>query len=262
MIFKQNEVSQQGMAASHARTDWTRNGQMRTHYVAYWSEDKVTMLCGHQHDSVAKAVECIQSADGSVKAFTDGQERPLTSSEMQGMVGALLELYGRAKKFAREDPFISGILIRRGFMEVLEQERTRCCRCTQPLTMVFLDLDDFKSVNVTLGKDGGQLVLKVMAWTMQRARSKSDSVARLEEDRFALLLPETDADTTRVVLGKLREDLRDVLKTYQWDVTFSVMAVTFQNPPESSNQMIDVAERHMGSAKSQGKDRISYLTAD
>jgi len=40
-----------------------------------------------------------------------------------------------------------------------------------------------------------------------------------------------------------------------------VVAVTFQNPPEP-DMMIDVAERHMGSAKRQGKDRISYLTAD
>ena len=137
------------------------------------------------------------------------------------MVGVLLELYGRAKKFAREDPSISGLLIRRGFMEVLEHESTRSRTSTQPLTVVFLDLDDFKSLNERLGKQGGQLVLKVMGWTMRRNLRESASVARLQEDRFGLLLPGTDADHARLVIAKLRKDLRDVLKTYQWDATFT-----------------------------------------
>jgi diguanylate cyclase (GGDEF)-like protein len=260
MILKQDAVSEKDTIVSHVAENWTRNGTT-THYVAYWSEEKLTILCGHQHSSLRDAAACIKSADGSVKAFTDGQERPLTNKEMQGMIGALLDLYDCAKKVAREDPLIKGALIRRGFMEVLERESARSRSCTLPLTLVFLDLDDFKFVIDHLGKHVGSLVLKVMGWTMQRALSKSDSVARLEEDRFSLLLPETNADTTRVVLGKLREDLRDVLKTYQWDVPFSVVAVTFQSPPEP-DKMIDVAERHMGSAKRQGKDRISYLTVD
>jgi len=106
-------------------------------------------------------------------------------------------------------------------MEVLEHESTRSRTSTQPLTVVFLDLDDFKSLNERLGKQGGQLVLKVMGWTMRRNLRESASVARLQEDRFGLLLPGTDADHARLVIAKLRKDLRDVLKTYQWDVTFT-----------------------------------------
>ena len=242
------------------RATWTRDGhRSATSYVAYWSEGKLLILCGHQHKTVAEAVACIQGADGSVKAFTDSKERPLTDEERDGLVKALLELYSRAKKFSREDP-LTGALIRRGFMEVLEYESTRSRRSMVPLTLVSLDLDDFKAVNDTLGHNTGDLVLKVVGWTMKSTLREGDSLARLGRDAFALLLPETGPDNTRVVLAKLQEALKSALKTYQWDVTFSMIAVTFQAPPAKPDDMIEVVERHMRLVKEKGKNGVSYLT--
>ena len=261
MIREKKEASEaQGTAVPSARADWTKNGhRSKTHYVAYWSEEKLAILCGHQHSTIAEAVACIQSADGSVKAFSDGQERPLTNEEKDGMISALLHLYGRAKKFSREDP-LTGALIRRGFMEALEHESVRSRRCMLPLTLVSLDLDDFKPLNDTLGHSTADLVLKIVGWTMQRALREADSVARLGGDRFALLLPETGADNTRVVLAKLREALKSALKTYRWDITFSMVAVTFQSLSATPDEMIEIAERHMRLVKERGKNGVSYLT--
>jgi diguanylate cyclase (GGDEF)-like protein len=263
MIGEGNEASQiQDRCASHVRPDWMKNRHTsRTHYVAYSSDGNLVTLCGHQHDSVTEAVKCIHSADGSVKAFTDGQERPLTNKEKDGMVRALLDLYGHAKKVAREDP-LTRVLNRRGFVEVLERESTRSRRSTLPLTILFCDLNNFRSVNDTLGHNIGDLVLKVLGWTIQRTLCEADSVARLGGDMFALLLPETDADNTRVLVGKLREALKDVLRTYRWDITFSMVAVTCQSARATLDEMIEIAERHMRSTKSEGKDCISYLTVD
>lgn len=245
---------------NEARTDSTKVGhRSKTHYVACWSEEKLTILCGHQHETVAQAVACIQSADGSVKAFTDGHERSMTNTEKDGMLRALLDLYGRAKKFAREDP-LTGALIRRGFMEVLERESVHLQRCMLPLTLVFFDLDNFKSVNDSLGHHSGDMVLKVMGWTMQHMLREADSVARLGGDKFALLLPETRDDNTRVVLSKLREALKATLKTYRWNITFGMVAVTFQSPPATPDEMIGIAERHMRLVKERGKGGVSYLT--
>jgi diguanylate cyclase (GGDEF)-like protein len=260
VIRERNEASEtQGAAVPPDRANWTRDGhRARTHYVAYWSEAELTILCGHQHNNVAEAVACIQSADGSVKAFSDGQERPLTNEEKEGMVRALLQLYGRAKRFSREDP-LTGALIRRGFMEVLERESTRSRRCMLPLTLVSVNLDDFKILNNTLGRSTVDLVLKIMGWTMQRSLREVDSVARLGGDRFVMLLPETDADNVRVVLAKLREALKGALETYRWDVTFSTVAVTFQSLP-TTDKMIEIAERHMYLLKQRGNDGVSYLT--
>jgi diguanylate cyclase (GGDEF)-like protein len=244
---------------------WTKDGhRSRTHYVAYWSEgkeEKLVILCGHQHDSVSDAVACIKSGDGSVMAFTDGQERPLANKEKDEMLRAVLALYGQAKKVAREDP-LTKTLIRRGFMEVLERESAHSRRSALPLTLVLFDLDDFKSVNETRGHHSGDMVLKVMGWTAQHTLREADSIAGFAGDMFAVVLAQTDADNTRVAVGKLREALKDVLKTYRWDITFSIVAVTFQNPPATPDEMIEIAQRHMRFAKSQGKGGISYLTVD
>jgi len=165
-----------------------------------------------------------------------------------------LELYDRAKKFSREDP-LTGALIRRGFMEALEYERSR--RCMLPLTLISLDLDDVKRVN---DHSSGDLVLKVVGWTIQNTLHEKDSFARLRGDAFALLLPETAADNTRVIVANLQEALNAALKTYQWDITFSIVAVTFETPTATPDDMIEVAERHMRLVKEKGKNGVSYLT--
>ena len=260
LIREANEVSETQAAVTAERADRTKDGYKSwTYYVAYWSEDKVAILCRHQHNTIAEAVACIQSADGSVKAFSDGQERPLTNEEKDGMLRALLHMYEDAKKSAREDP-ITGTLIRRGFVEVLARESTRSRRYMLPLTLVSLNLDNFKPLNAALGHNTGDSVLKVVGWTLRHTLREVDSVARLGGDRFALLLSETDADNSRVVVDKLRNALNDILKTYRWDMTFSTVAVTFQRLPATPDEMIEIAERHMYLLKQRGNDGVSYLT--
>jgi diguanylate cyclase (GGDEF)-like protein len=238
----------------------TRDSQRpRTYYVACWSEEKLMNFCEHKHDSVAKAVACIQNADGSVKAFTDNQERPLTNEEKEGMLRALLYLYEHAKKSSREDP-LTGALIRRGFMEVLVRESARSRRCMLPLTLVSLNLDDFKTLNEMHGHWAGDMVLKVTGWTIQNALRQADSVARLGGDEFAMLLPETDADNARMLVAKVQESLEGALRAYRWGITFSMVAVTFQRPPATPDEMIEIAERHLHLVKQQGKNDVSYLT--
>jgi len=245
---------------SQAKIDGTiwRSGDGSTRYVACWSEGNVPIFCGHQHKTLPEAAACIQVADGYVKAFTEGRERPLTTQENGALIRALLELYGRAKKFSREDP-LTGALTRRGFMEALADSRSRGCML--PLTLVSLDLDDFKRVNDTLGHSSGDLVLKVVGWTVQCTLHGTlhgrHSFARLRGDAFALLLPEMDADNTRLLLDKLQEALKAALKTYQWDITFSIVGVTFETPA-TPDHMIEIVERQMGLAKGAGKNRVSY----
>lgn len=239
------------------RATWKLGGDVSTtRYVACWSEGNLLLLCGHQHKTLSAAAACIQGADGSIKAFTDGRERPLTTRENEALIRALLELYRHAKKFSREDP-LTGALIRRGFMEALECESSRSRRYSIPLTFVSLDLDGLKPLNDTLGYGTGDKVLKVVSWTMQNALREKDSVARLRRDDFSLLLPDTGAEHARVIVAKLHEALKAAMKTYQWDITFSIVAVTFETPA-TPDHMIEIVERQMGLVKGAGKGRASY----
>ena len=175
------------------------------------------------------------------------------------MLRALLHLYEHAKKSSREDT-LTGALLRRGFMEVLARESARSRRCTLPVTLVTLNFDDFKTLNDALGHSTGDTCLRVAGWSIKNALREIDSVARLRGDEFALLLPETNADNARVLLDRVQEALKSVLKIYRWNITFSTVAVTFQSLPAIPDEMIEIAERHMGLLKRQGKNGISYLT--
>jgi diguanylate cyclase (GGDEF)-like protein len=241
---------------------WKPGGdESSTRYVAYWSEGNLVILCGHQHTTLSEAVACIQGADGSVKAVTDSQERPLTAEEREELYRSLLALYLKERELSRRDNK-TGALNDRAFRELLTYEIKRSRRNVAPLTLVSLDLDGFKAVNDDLGHATGDLVLKVVTWTMQGTLREIDSVARLGGDEFALLLPETNADNAGLVLDKLQSALKNAMAAYQWTVTFSVGVVTFKTPPATADYMIDMADKTMLTVKRTGKNRVSYLVLD
>jgi diguanylate cyclase (GGDEF)-like protein len=261
-LARAKAVPGQGQPTPPPQTDWKSDGgESSTHYVAYWSEENLVILCGHQHTALSEAVACIQGADGSVKAVTDSQERALTAEEKDDLCRSLVALYLRARELSRRDTK-TGALNDRAFKELLTYEIKRSRRNVVPLTLVSLDLDGFKDINDNLGHPTGDLVLKVVTWTMQAALREIDSVARLGGDEFALLLPETSAEGARLVLDKLQNALKNAMKTYQWTVTFSVGVVTFKTPPATAEYMIDMADKAMLLVKKTGKNRVSYLALD
>ena len=231
-----------------------------THYVACSVQDNCQIPCWHQHKTVADAAGCIQSPDGFVRAVTNGQMRFLTYEEQEGLITALSALLSAEKELSRKDD-TTGALNKRAFREVLGYEIKRTRRQHRPLTVVYMDLDGFKKVNDEIGHDAGDYVLKIVAWTMQSTIREADAVSRFGGDEFVLLLPET-GQTARLVIDKIRQALTDVMKVYKWDVTFSMGAVTFKNPPATPDYMINTAEKAMRSVKMAGKNRTSYLVLD
>ncbi|MBZ5721045.1 MAG: diguanylate cyclase [Acidobacteriia bacterium] len=169
------------------------------------------------------------------------------------------ELYRRNKQLSRTDSK-TGALSERGFIEALGDESRRSRRNLRPLTVAYIDLDNFRLVNRILGYSGADEVLRVVARTMQNTLREVDFVARLHGDEFALLLPETGAEDAPLVLGKLQKALRKAMAVSQWPVTFSIGAVSFNNPLATPDSMIEATANVMqSSAKQGGKDRIQHL---
>lgn len=167
----------------------------------------------------------------------------------------------RTKKLTRQDE-VTGALNRWGFIEVLEDESKRARRYLHPLTVAYVDLDDFKLVNDILGHKTGNLVLQEVARTMQSTLREVDFVARLGGDEFALLLSETGAEDVRVVLDKLRTALINEMNAHDWRVTFSIGAVTFNDPLATAEEMIAKADELMYSVKLSGKNRFEHSVVD
>jgi diguanylate cyclase (GGDEF)-like protein len=231
-----------------------------SHYVACSVQDNCQIPCFHQHNTVAEAAACIESPSGFVRAVTNGRMRPLTYEEQEGLITALAALFFAEKELSRKDD-TTGALNKRAFREVLGYEIKRTRRQLRPLTVVYIDLDGFKKVNDEVGHDTGDMVLKVVVWTMQSTLREVDSVARFGGDEFVLLLPEA-GQNARLILDKIQKALTEAMQVYRWNVTFSMGVVTFRHPPATPDYMINTAEKTMRSVKRAGKNHTSYLVLD
>src|SRR5258707_6094964 len=89
---------------------------------------------------------------------------------------------------------LTNVLNARAFSHELAQELSRNRRYGRPLALIYLDLDDFKSVNDAHGHATGDAVLRLVADAMRGAVRQADVVGRLGGDEFGVLMPETDGD--------------------------------------------------------------------
>jgi diguanylate cyclase (GGDEF)-like protein len=87
---------------------------------------------------------------------------------------------------------------------ILKREFIRCKRYSSPLSVVFLDLDDFKVINDSLGHNVGDRMLQHIAKSLTQLVRNSDVVARFAGDEFVVILPETDPDKTYNMMERIR----------------------------------------------------------
>jgi diguanylate cyclase (GGDEF)-like protein len=158
---------------------------------------------------------------------------------------------------ARRDP-LTGIGNRRFFFEHAETELHRAKRYPHPLTVAYMDLDNFKAVNDQFGHDVGDALLCMVTKIINQNIRSTDAVARLGGDEFALLLPETDAVSASRVVDKLHGRLLSAMQKNKRPVTFSIGVVTFLTQPESVDEMIKLVDDLMYSAKDSGKNQVKY----
>ncbi len=158
---------------------------------------------------------------------------------------------------ARTD-FLTGVGNARAFFDLAEMELSRSRRYRHPLTIAYVDLDNFKKVNDTMGHSEGDKVLTTVANTMRRTLRGSDFPARLGGDEFAILLPETDYAQSQVIAQRLRTHLLEASKAHQWPVTFSMGVLTCSEPPINIKTLIDEADALMYKVKQSGKNAIRH----
>jgi diguanylate cyclase (GGDEF)-like protein len=154
---------------------------------------------------------------------------------------------------ARVD-FLTGLANRRAFSERAETENARARRYRRPVTVAYIDIDDFKRVNDTQGHDAGDRLLVVVAKALQSHTRKTDILGRLGGDEFCILYPETDSEQARHTLEALHRTLSDALQRHGWTVTCSVGAASFPSGAEQTGDLIKKADEAMYAAKREGKN--------
>ncbi len=158
---------------------------------------------------------------------------------------------------ARTD-FLTGAANPRAFYEMTEVEILRSKRYGRSLTLCYLDADNFKQINDTLGHQIGDELLTRVVGTIKQSLRLTDVVARIGGDEFAILLPETNQTQARVAVNKVRENLRREMEREKWAVTFSIGVLTCAEMPETVEQLIESADSLMYQVKNAGKDSVKF----
>jgi len=148
----------------------------------------------------------------------------------------------------------------RAFYSAASREVERARRSASALSICYIDLDNFKTVNDTQGHLGGDRALKAIGGCLRSAVRVGDVPARLGGDEFAVLLPDTAADGARSVADRMRCALLLAMERLGLGVTFSVGVVTFLEPPASPDELLQQADRVMYAVKRGGKNAVRCET--
>jgi diguanylate cyclase (GGDEF)-like protein len=153
---------------------------------------------------------------------------------------------------------LTGLLNQSAFYEAAGLEMEKAARYQRALTVVFMDLDNFKEINDTRGHVTGDALLQRVATRLKRQLRGTDFVGRLGGDEYAILLPEMNASAARTVIPRLQQELLKETVESNLPVTFSLGVLTCLAVPPSSRDMIHRADQLMYGAKRQGKNSIVY----
>ena len=156
---------------------------------------------------------------------------------------------------ARDD--LTKVANRRQFLEACAVEIENAQRQKTPLTLVFLDLDNFKALNDTLGHQRGDELLVATADSIRQALRAGDHVGRLGGDEFGVLLPRTDRDQAEQVLARIHEKIGAAFAPSQATpagVSASIGAVVYDGTQRlGAGELLAKADAQMYAVKAAAK---------
>ena len=148
-------------------------------------------------------------------------------------------------------------------LDRLSQLINEAKRNNELIGVLFLDLDDFKKINDSLGHDLGDQLLIDAASRLRRAVRAGDTVGRLGGDEFIILLGGiTDAADTRPVVENLLTHFRDIfiINSRELIITASVGIAIYPNDGETTSELLRNADSAMYYSKEQGRNTYAYFT--
>jgi diguanylate cyclase (GGDEF)-like protein len=174
-----------------------------------------------------------------------------------GMLVRLRVAQERERRLARTDG-LTGLMNTKAFRETAERELARSTRDGTALSIAFIDCDNFKTVNDTLGHLEGDQLLQAVAQVMDRSVRTMDVPCRMGGDEFAILLPGAAQKDAEQVIERLRTNLQARMDESAWPVTFSMGVAVYETLPESVDSLIQGADVLMYEVKQQTKDAVAY----
>jgi len=149
----------------------------------------------------------------------------------------------------------------RYFNEALENEIQRKKRYNRPLSLMMIDLDNFKTANDMFGHLVGDMVLKQAAALIKRNTRGCDLVARYGGDEFTVILPETSEEEAFIVADRIRESVDEFsFQTYEGksisDLSVTIGLSSLPDKSKDKRGLIDTADHAMYQGKAKGKNCV------
>lgn len=214
---------------------------------------------------VALAPMLVESEPLGLVAFAFEQEEP-DVEVLELLVGhltlALRDLLAQeeAARFSDIDQ-VTWVHSRRFLMDALEAEIARAIRYGRGLSLVLLDLDDFGEFNTTYGQSMGDRLLRTAATTLAEGLSPPEMVARVKDDDFAVLLPETNRAAAVAVTSRILQTLSKVSvfggEGPPQPVTASVAIVSFPEDGATARELLANAATDLEQAKQERREERS-----
>ena len=150
---------------------------------------------------------------------------------------------------------LTGAFTRRSGEEYLDLQFRIATRTNTSMSMLFMDVDKFKSVNDDFGHEQGDMVLKQVAQQLQKCLRRSDQLIRWGGEEFVIVLPNTDAEHIHVIINRLQEYTLG-LRPDKSPVTISIGASElFTDQVEDWVEMVEKADKRMYEAKKTGRNK-------
>ena len=151
---------------------------------------------------------------------------------------------------------MTGAFGRRIGEELLRLQFAHVQRSEHPLSLIFVDLDDFKKVNDRYGHDEGDRVLRTSADSIRAMLRQSDVLVRWGGEEFLIIMPNTSREGALVAAERLRQIGFGMRPDGSAQTASIGIAEYMADRPEDWERMVDLADHRMYLAKQAGKDRV------
>lgn len=164
---------------------------------------------------------------------------------------------------------VTGLFNQNYIRQRLQEEYYRAKRYDHPLSLLMIDLDDFKSLHHRYGRATGDYLLRYFGQLIRDTVRPSDIAARFSGKEFLILLPNTGREEARAVAERLRQRVSEnpfrvdaERKDIHLTISIGASALDIPNYGEDAEEMITLADLALFQAKKEGKNSVSFYTSN
>jgi len=231
-----------------------------------YAADPIVQLLNSE-ELVIAPLKSKEKVNGIILADNFITKKPITKNDMRmlamlaNQAGLAIEnsqLYEKTVIRGHSD-YLTGLWNHGYFQHMLQKEIEKAKLAHLPLSLIALDIDDFKVYNDSLGHQAGDKILKDLAFLLKNQSRNMDYVCRYGGEEFTVLLPQSDKKETLQIAERIRQAVEkhsflheEILP--QKKMTVSVGLATFPEDGQTPSELIRSADKRLYEAKGKGKN--------